>query len=200
MDADTQRKVFERFFTTKEVGRGTGLGLATAYGIVKQSGGYIKLVSAPGQGTEFRIFLPRTNAPVAEKPAVSKRTNGQHVTGTVLVVEDEPAVQQALQRLLSAEGYGVITASNGAEALELFAARKDEIDLLITDIVMPAMTGRALADKCCAMRASLKVIFVSGYTRDSLLSQQTFADGTQLIEKPFTRETVLARISDVLNA
>ena len=200
MDADTQRKVFEPFFTTKEVGRGTGLGLATAYGIVKQSGGYIKLVSAPGQGTEFRIFLPRTNAPVAEKPAVSKRTNGQHVTGTVLVVEDEPAVQQALQRLLSAEGYGVITASNGAEALELFAARKDEIDLLITDIVMPAMTGRALADKCCAMRASLKVIFVSGYTRDSLLSQQTFADGTQLIEKPFTRETVLARISDVLSA
>ena len=200
MDSETQRKVFEPFFTTKEVGRGTGLGLATAYGIVKQSGGYIKLVSAPGEGTEFRIFLPRTNAPVAEKPVASKRTNGHHVTGTVLVVEDEPAVQQALQRLLSAEGYGVITASNGAEALDLFAARKDEIDLLITDIVMPAMTGRALADKCCAMRASLKVIFVSGYTRDSLLSQQTFADGTQLIEKPFTRETVLARISEVLSA
>jgi len=200
MDAETQRKVFEPFFTTKEVGRGTGLGLATAYGIVKQSGGYIKVVSSPGHGTEFRIFLPHTNAPVAEKPALSERKNGNHVSGTVLVVEDEPAVRQALQRLLTAEGYGVMTAANGAEGLDLFARSKDQIDLLITDIVMPSMTGRALAEKCRSLRENLKVIYVSGYTRDSLLNQQTFGDGEQLIEKPFTRETVLARISEVLSA
>ena len=200
MDAETQRKVFEPFFTTKEVGRGTGLGLATAYGIVKQSGGYIKVVSSPGRGTEFRIFLPRTNAPVAEKPIPSERKNGHHVSGTVLVVEDEPAVRQALQRLLTAEGYGVMTAANGAEGLDLFAHSKDQIDLLITDIVMPSMTGRVLAEKCRSLRENLKVIYVSGYTRDSLLAQQTFGDGEQLIEKPFTRETVLARISEVLSA
>ena len=200
MDAEIQRRVFEPFFTTKETGKGTGLGLATAYGIVKQSGGYIKVFSSPGNGTEFRIYLPRTDAPVAEKPVVSQRRSDRPITGTVLVVEDEVAVRHALQRLLTAEGYAVVTAANGAEALDLFAERKDEIDLLITDIVMPVMSGRALADKCCSMRANLKVIYVSGYTRDSLLSQQTFADGTQLIEKPFTREAVLARISEVLSA
>jgi CheY-like chemotaxis protein len=200
MDAETRRRVFEPFFTTKEVGKGTGLGLSTAYGIVKQSGGYIKVISSLENGTEFRIFLPRTDSPLAEKALTKEHTNGLPVTGSILVVEDEAAVRQALQRLLAAEGYDVVTAANGAEALEIFADRKDEIDLLITDIVMPNMTGRALAEKCCSMRERLKVIYVSGYTRDSLLSQQTFSDGTQLIEKPFTRETVLTRISEVLSA
>jgi PAS domain S-box-containing protein len=200
MDAETRRKIFEPFFTTKEVGRGTGLGLSTAYGIVKQTGGYIKVVSSPGSGTEFRIFLPRTEAAAPEKVVASERTNGRHVTGSILIVEDEAAVRQALQRLLITEGYTVRTAANGAEALDLFAACKDDVDLLITDIVMPNMTGQALAEKCCAMREGLKVIYVTGYTRDSLLSQQTFSDATQVIEKPFTRETVLARISEVLSA
>ncbi|HET7612443.1 MAG TPA: MASE1 domain-containing protein [Gemmatimonadaceae bacterium] len=200
MDLETQRKIFEPFFTTKEIGRGTGLGLATAYGIVKQSGGYIKVRSLPGKGSEFWIYLPRTDAVVAERPVATERKNVRPVKGNVLIVEDEAAVRHALQRLLSAEGYSVLTASNGAEGLDLFSARKDEIELLITDIVMPAMTGQALADKCCSLRPALKVIYVSGYTRDSLLSQQTFADGTQLIEKPFTRETVLARISEVMSA
>ena len=199
MDADTQRKVFEPFFTTKEPGKGTGLGLATAYGIVKQSGGYIKLVTAPGKGAEFQIYLPRTDAAVAEGIALPPARNGAPVKGTVLVVEDESAVRQALERLLTAEGYNVLTAANGPEALETFAKRQDEIELLITDIVMPVMGGRALAEQCLALRKSLKVIYVTGYTRDSLLSQQTFEDGTEFIEKPFTREGVLARIAEVLN-
>jgi CheY-like chemotaxis protein len=199
MNAETQRKVFEPFFTTKEAGKGTGLGLATAYGIVKQSGGYIKLVTAPGKGAEFRIYLPRTDAAVVGRVAAPPRRNVAPAGRIVLVVEDEPAVRQALERLLVTEGYTVLTAANGAEALEIFARRKDDVELLITDIVMPTMSGRALAEQCSALRKSLKVIYVTGYTRDSLLSQQTFEDGTEVIQKPFTREVVLARIADVLS-
>ena len=105
-----------------------------------------------------------------------------------------------MQRMLIAEGYAVVTAPNGAEALEVFAARKDEVDLLITDIVMPAMSGRALAQKCCALRDTLKVLYISGYTQDSLLSQQTFEEGTEFIEKPFTRDAILERIARVLRS
>lgn len=200
MDADTQRKVFDPFFTTKETGKGTGLGLATAYGIVKQSGGYIKVLTAPGKGAEFLIYLPRSDAALADKTVAPERRSAGPANGTVLVVEDESGVRHALHRLLAGEGYTVLTASNGPEALEMFATAKDEIALLITDMVMPAMSGRTLAEKCRALRGTLKVIFVSGYTRDSFLSQQTFADGTEFIEKPFTRDAVLARIAAVLRA
>ena len=119
-------------------------------------------------------------------------------SGTVLLVEDEPAVQHSLQRILTADGYTVLTATNGADALELFTARNREIDLLITDLVMPGLGGRALARECSALRDTLKVIYISGYTRDSLLSEQTFEEGTEFIEKPFTREIILDRIGRVL--
>jgi len=199
MEEDTQRRIFEPFFTTKQVGKGTGLGLSTAYGIVKQSGGYIKVRSSPGSGAEFLIYLPRTAA------ALDKITPPQHrsdvpASGTVLVVEDEAAVRQALQRILTGHGYTVVAAANGAEALELFITRKHEIDLLVTDIVMPAMDGRELARQCLALRDTLKVIYLSGYTRDSLLSQQTFEEGTEYIEKPFTRDAILERIAQVLRS
>ena len=197
MDEDTQRKIFEPFFTTKEIGKGTGLGLATAYGIVKQSGGYIKVRTGPGKGAEFLIYLPRSEA-APDKIVPPAPRNGCPASGTVLVVEDEAGVRQALQRILTADGYTVVTAANGAEALEVFAARRQDIDLLITDLVMPAMGGRELARQCCALRDKLKVIYLSGYTRDSLLSQQTFEDGTEFIEKPFTRDAILERIARVL--
>ena len=200
MDIETQRRIFEPFFTTKEIGRGTGLGLATAYGIVKQSGGYIRVRSEPGKGTEFLIYLPRTIAPLSEKHVVAAEARNGSASGTVLVVEDEGAVAHALHRLLSGAGYSVFAASNGAEALQVFAGKKEQIDLLVTDIVMPEMDGRTLAGKCSAMKRGLKVIYMSGYTRDSLLSQQTFDDDTVLIEKPFTRDKVLALIADVLTS
>jgi PAS domain S-box-containing protein len=199
MDEDTQRRIFEPFFTTKEVGKGTGLGLSTAYGIVKQSGGYIKVRSAPGSGAEFQIYLPRAAA-APDKITPPQRRHDAPARGTVLVVEDEPAVRQALQRILTGHGYTVVAAANGAEALELFIARKNEIDLLVTDIVMPAMDGRELARQCLALRDTLKVIYLSGYTRDSLLSQQTFEEGTEYIEKPFTRDAILERIAQVLRS
>ena len=120
--------------------------------------------------------------------------------GTVLLVEDEPAVQYSLQRILTADGYTVLTATNGNDALKLFTARNRDIDLLITDLVMPGLGGRALAKECNALNNTLKVIYISGYTRDSLLSQQTFEEGTEFIEKPFTREIILDRIGRVLRA
>ncbi|HEX6628463.1 MAG TPA: MASE1 domain-containing protein [Gemmatimonadaceae bacterium] len=200
MDVETQRRVFEPFFTTKETGKGTGLGLATVYGIVKQSGGYITLTTSPGRGAEFRIFLPRTEAVAAERIVSRAHANGSSTRGTILLVEDEEVVRHSLERVLTGEGYRVLSAGDGAEALKVFAAKKEEIQLLLTDLVMPVMSGRTLAEKCVGMQESLKVIYVSGYTRDSLLSRQTFEDGTQFIEKPFTRETVLSRIAEVLSA
>ncbi len=197
MTEDTQRKIFDPFFTTKEVGKGTGLGLATAYGIVKQSGGYIKVRSALGKGAEFLIYLPRTEA-VPDKIVPPQPRDDRPASGTVLVVEDEAGVRQALHRILVAEGYTVVTAANGDEALELFAARRHDIDLLITDMVMPCMGGRDLARQCRVMRDTLRVIYLSGYTRDSLLSQQTFEEGTEFIQKPFTRDAILEHIGRVL--
>jgi two-component system cell cycle sensor histidine kinase/response regulator CckA len=197
MDEETQRKIFEPFFTTKEVGKGTGLGLATAYGIVNQSGGYIKVRTAPGKGAEFMIYLPRIDA-LPETPTLPERNGGRPPSGTILVVEDEAAVRSALERMLIAGGYKVVTAPNGTEALKLFVARHDDIDLLITDLVMPGMGGRDLARQCSAIRDSLKVIYISGYTRDSLLSPQTFEEGTEFIEKPFRSDAILDRIAQVL--
>ena len=199
MDEDTQRKIFEPFFTTKEIGKGTGLGLATAYGIIKQSGGYIKVRTARGKGAEFLIYLPRTHAAPDNLMAPVRRDDSP-ASGTVLVVEDEEGVRRALQRMLFAEGYTVVTAANGAEALDLFTARGNDFELLITDLVMPEMDGRELARQCRALNDKLKVIFVSGYTRDSLLSRQTFDEGTEFIEKPFTRDAILERMVRVLRA
>jgi PAS domain S-box-containing protein len=199
MDEETQRKIFEPFFTTKEVGKGTGLGLATAYGIVNQSGGYIRVRTSPGKGAEFMIYLPRTDA-LPETHTLPERNGGRPPSGTILVVEDEAAVRSALERMLIAGGYKVVTAPNGTDALKLFAARNEDIELLITDLVMPGMGGRDLARQCSAIRDSLKVIYISGYTRDSLLSPQTFEEGTEFIEKPFRSDAILDRIAQVLQA
>jgi two-component system, cell cycle sensor histidine kinase and response regulator CckA len=199
MDEDTRRMIFEPFYTTKEAGKGTGLGLATAYGIVEQSGGYIKVQTAPGEGSEFQIYLPRTD--VASVNVVpQQRRNGGPASATVLVVDDEAGVRQILQRILTTAGYTVVTASNGAEALKLFESSSKAVDLLITDIVMPGMDGRELARQCCELRDTLKVIYISGYTRDSLLSQQTFEEGTKFIEKPFTSDVILERIVSVMGS
>jgi CheY-like chemotaxis protein len=198
MDEETQRKIFEPFFTTKEVGKGTGLGLATAYGIVDQSGGYLRVRTSLGKGAEFMIYLPRTDA-IPEKSAHAERRDDRPASGTILVVEDEPAVRSALGRILIAGGYKVLSAGNGTEALKLFGGDKN-IDLLITDLVMPGIGGRDLARQCSAIRDSLKVIYISGYTRDSLLSPQTFEEGTEFIEKPFTSDAILDRIARVLQA
>jgi DNA-binding NtrC family response regulator len=166
---------------------------------VNQSGGYLRVRTSLGKGAEVMIYVPRTDA-IPEKSAHAERRDDRPASGTILVVEDEPAVRSALGRILVAGGYKVLSAENGTEALKLFGAGKDPVDLLITDLVMPGIGGRDLARQCSAIRDSLKVIYISGYTRDSLLSPQTFEEGTEFIEKPFTSDAILDRIARVLQA
>jgi CheY-like chemotaxis protein len=168
MDAETQAHIFEPFFTTKEKGKGTGLGLATSYGVVKQSGGYIWVDSRPGQGTTFYVFLPRVedaedraSAPLAEP------TKG-FVGETILVVEDQQAVRHLIREILEMSGYVVLEAASGKEALRISAEHARPIRLMVTDVVMPGMSGTELGEKLRAARPEMKVLYVSGYADDAL--------------------------------
>jgi PAS domain S-box-containing protein len=198
MDEATRTKIFEPFFTTKSVGKGSGLGLATAYGIVKQSGGYIRVRSTRGKGTEFLIYLPRIKAE-PEKAAARRPRRDQSASGNVLVVDDEAGVRHVLQRILTAEGYTVVVAAGGEEALASFKSSNAAVDLLITDIVMPGMGGRQLARECRDLRDTLKVIYISGYASETLLSQQAIESGIEFVEKPFSRDAILDRVARVLS-
>ena len=202
MNATTRARVFEPFFTTKERGRGTGLGLATVYGIVKQSGGYIWVASEPGHGATFRTYLPRVNGPIAparpdrNTPVPPRPVQG---TETILVVEDEEPVRALTRRILAGKGYNVITAGSGAEAIALVATHKDAIHILISDVIMPGMGGRQLAERLRAGRPKLKVLFVSGYTDDDVIQQGILDPGMPFLAKPFTPESLLRKIRDVLD-
>ncbi len=202
MTREIQERVFEPFFTTKEQGRGTGLGLSTVYGIVKQSGGYIWVDSEPGEGTRFRIYLPRVTAepgPRAPRPAVSQTLEG---TESVLLVEDELAVRVLVRRVLERAGYTVVAASNGREALELARRRDPEespFDLLLTDVVMPEMSGPELANELGAVHPGLRILYMSGYNDEAIVHHGVLEAGTALIEKPFTPEGLLRRIREALS-
>ena len=201
MDAITQARIFEPFFTTKAAGKGTGLGLAMVYGIVKQSGGSIRVQSALGAGTTFEVFLPRD---VSMRSADLLRATGalEIATGqeTVLLVEDEEAVRSVTRRILVAAGYEVITAGSGGEALQVWADHQDRVSLLLTDVVMPGMNGRELADRLVALRASLKVLYMSGYTDDAIVHRGVLDPGTQFIGKPFSSDALLARVRSALHS
>jgi hypothetical protein len=202
MDAVTKARIFEPFFTTKERGHGTGLGLATVYGVVKQSGGYIWVTSAPQEGATFRTYLPRV-AGVATGPLrPSERLDDERPTAgteTVLVVEDEEPVRTLTRRVLSAKGYTVLTAASGGEALALVDGRTSVIDALVTDVVMPGMGGRLLAERLRTQCPGLKVLFVSGYTEDDIKQHGTLDPGTPFLAKPFTPDALLRKIRDVLD-
>ena len=190
MDDATKARLFEPFFTTKEPGRGTGLGLATVYGIVKQSGGYIWAYSELGHGTTFKIYLPR----VAETPEAPESTTGTATpvggSETVLVVEDQEEVRKLTKRVLEARGYTVLAARNGAEALEIVGQHPTRIHLMITDVVMPGMNGRELAELACAKRSDLKVLYVSGYTGEAVLQHRLLEPGVAFLQKPFTPDAL----------
>jgi PAS domain S-box-containing protein len=197
MDAETRARIFEPFFTTKEKGKGTGLGLSTVYGIVKQSGGDIWIYSEPGHGTTFKILFPRTGAQQT-RPAQSTKTPLRRGSETVLVVEDEPDLLKLMCRILENQGYKTLPARHGGEALILAEKYPAAIDLLITDVVMPEMSGKDLADRLTGMDADLKVLYTSGYTDNAIVHHGVLDDETDFIQKPFDREEFLRKIQRVI--
>jgi PAS domain S-box-containing protein len=200
MDTQTQARIFEPFFTTKEVGKGTGLGLATVYGIVNQSGGTIWVYSEPGVGTTFKIYLPRIAGLVA---ATSVSTNDLELltgTETVLLVEDEEVVREMASEILQESGYHVLEARHGKEAIDLSKQYVGEIHLMLTDVVMPQMSGRELAEQLAIFRGEMKVLFMSGYTDDAIIHHGVLDEGTAFIGKPFSPDALARKVREILDA
>jgi len=199
IDRDMLPHIFEPFFTTKEVNKGTGLGLSTVYGIVKQSSGYITCSSEPGKGTTFTILFPKTTQ--ASEPAVAsvEETTAFHGSETILLVEDDDSVRRMTEMMLENIGYIVIPAQGGTEALATMRVKKDEIDLLVTDVVMPQMNGQELAKKLSLMNPKLKVLFLSGYTQDAIGHHGMLDPGVNFLQKPFTSRELLSKIREILN-
>jgi CheY-like chemotaxis protein len=198
MDEPTKARLFEPFFTTKEIGRGTGLGLATVYGIVKQSNGYIWVYSELGHGTSFKVYLPR----VSEAAAAAAETRPLLLNGgteTILLAEDASGVRAVAQEILKRLGYTVLVANDGHSALQLARARTELIHLLITDVIMPEMSGRQLADRLKEQRPGLKVLFVSGYTDDAIVRHGMLEPGIAFLQKPFTPQTLARKVREVLS-
>lgn len=200
MDQATQSKIFEPFFTTKEMGKGTGLGLAMVYGIVKQSGGDVHLYSEVGHGTIFKIYLPRIKGPVSS--AIKKEVSVISLKGTetILLAEDEDLVRKFTVHVLTEEGYKVLPARNGAQALALLKDHSGKIDLLLTDTIMPGMSGQDLVKQASASHPAIKVIYMSGYTNMVLSKDDTRKTDFHFVEKPFTPDTLLKKIRSVLDA
>jgi PAS domain S-box-containing protein len=199
MDTETLKNIFEPFYTTKEVGKGTGLGLATVYGAVKQNSGFIKVVSEPDQGTTFKIYLPRHWAQAA--PVPDKRPDapaGGHET--ILLVEDEPAILRMTTMMLELEGYTVLEADTPGKAIELAQTYSGEIDLLMTDVVMPEMNGRALAKNLLSQYPKLKRLFISGYTADVIAHHGVLDKGVNFIQKPFSKPKLMMKVREALNS
>ena len=200
MDEATLARVFEPFFTTKEPGKGTGLGLATVYGIVQQSGGSVWVSSAPGQGTTFEVDLPQAVA--AEVPDAASAGDAPAVapgSETVLLVEDEAAVRAIVRRILRQQGYTVLEASHGREGLRVAERHVGRIDLVVTDVVMPELSGRAFAEQLASTHPGVRVLFMSGYTDDEILRRGFFLPGMALLEKPFTADGLLQAVREVLD-
>ena len=190
-------RIFEPFFATKESGKGTGLGLPTAYGIVRQSGGNIWVYSEPGKGTTFKVYMPRVEG-VQDKIVRAKAVAARRGTETVLVVENEDAVRELVARILSMHGYKVLEAPNCGEAL-FICEKHNNIDLLVRDVVMANMGGRELAERIGNIRPGVKVLYTSGYTDNAIVHQGVLDAGTHLIQKPYTVSSLLAKVRQVLD-
>jgi len=201
MDEEVQRHIFEPFFTTKEEGKGTGLGLATCYGIVKQSGGELTVTSRPGEGATFKILLPQVN-PSNPKPVTVKSETAALPRGTetVLLAEDEPGVLEVASKILSEQGYRVLRASNGVEALGVaWMHAPEKIDLLLTDVIMPQMNGKDLADQLEAIHPETRVLYTSGYTDEVIGHHGVLEEGTRFLQKPFSQPTLAHKVREVLD-
>jgi two-component system cell cycle sensor histidine kinase/response regulator CckA len=217
MTAEIKARIFEPFFTTKEKGKGTGLGLATVFGIVKQNQGHVWVYSEPDQGTTFKIYLPRAGMPRAGMPRagiphVSEDartpshlpTRGAAPTArgseTLLLVEDESGVRELVRDILAAQGYRVLAAQDGVEALQVAGKHEGPIHLLVTDVVMPRLSGRALADQLRSGRPEMRVLFTSGYTDNAIVRHGVLEEGVHFLSKPFELETLARKVQEVLDA
>jgi CheY-like chemotaxis protein len=198
MDPATRARIFEPFFTTKRAGKGSGLGLATVYGIVKQSGGYIWVSSEVGRGTTFRIYLPEFTGPIAELPPRPSPVSPRGAE-TILIVEDEPAVRRMASRALKSQGYAILEAANGAEALEVLSRATGAVDLVLSDVVMPILNGRELSERLAVDRPEIRVLFMSGYTDDDIVRRGLLQPGAPFLQKPFMAADLSRKVRDVLD-
>src|SRR5262245_24882457 len=212
MNAETQAHLFEPFFTTKEQGKGTGLGLSTVYGIVNQSGGHISVTSEPGHGTAICVYLPRADDVEAlppSPPRVAGRPETTHGAGkvsddvparrqTVLLVEDAKRVREVVREILEMNGYDVLEAPDGAEALRISSRHQAPIHLMVTDVIMPQMSGRELAQRLLALRPDMRVLYMSGYADDDIVRHGVLGTGMAFIAKPFTPDSLAAKVRAIM--
>jgi two-component system cell cycle sensor histidine kinase/response regulator CckA len=198
MDRATQARVFEPFFTTKEVGKGTGLGLSTVFGIAQQAGGSVWVYSEPGKGTTFKVYFPSVDADL-EAVSPSLAPAALRGTETILLVEDQEQVRAVACAILKRSGYRVLVAQHASEALLRCAAGSEPIHLLLTDVVMPNMSGVELAKRAMSARPALKVLYMSGYTDDSVVRHGILDSEMAFLQKPFTPETLTRKVREVLN-
>ena len=199
MPPDVAARIFEPFFTTKGIGKGTGLGLATVYGIVKQSGGHIAVYSEVGIGTTFKVYLPCVEEATVAVKGRSWLQPPSRGTETVLVVEDEDGVRALTRRILAGCGYTVLEAANGNEALCVLAAYLGPIHLLVSDVVMPGIGGRVVAERVAELHPGAKVLFVSGYTDDAVIRHGVLQEGVNFLQKPFSAARLAIRVREVLD-
>ncbi len=198
MDKQTLERIFEPFFTTKGPGAGTGLGLATVYGIVEQSGGYISVYSAPGEGSTFKVYLPQV-VDMIESRVEESMTEVPGGTETILVVEDQATVRAMTYRILERKGYNVLEAENGEEALRVWEQHQQRIELVLTDMTMPLMNGRELVGRLSEMEPNIRVLYMSGFTHDLAMQRGDLGSGAAFIAKPFTPSELARKVREVLD-
>jgi CheY-like chemotaxis protein len=200
MDEETQSHIFEPFFSTKEKGKGTGLGLATVYGTVEQSGGAVTLSSKLGQGTTISIYLPRIEETAEVVEPTKAPPESLEGSETILVVEDDDAVRNMTREFLKIKGYTVVEARSAPDAIQFTKRHNGPIDLVLTDVVMPGMKGRELVERLASLRPGMKVLYMSAYTEDAIINYGILGPGTAFIEKPFSPDDLACKVREVLRS